>query len=145
MKALDARERAGTRRVGKLEAIVEVARALTVERDPDALLVQVMDAAKSVVDADRCTLFLVDKDTNELWSKIAHEAKTEIRFPIGEGIAGLVAEVPIFSQATDDPSPEDVYLVLARKRYRRFVPVHNGAVRVLAPQSHPQQVVKRVP
>jgi HD-GYP domain-containing protein (c-di-GMP phosphodiesterase class II) len=43
-----------------------------------------------VVEADRCTLFLVDREKGELWSKIAH-GTGEIRIPLGAGIAGAVA------------------------------------------------------
>jgi HD-GYP domain-containing protein (c-di-GMP phosphodiesterase class II) len=80
------------RRVEKLNAILQVARAMTVERDLDSLLDLIVRAAADVVDADRCTLFLVDREKPELWSKVTHGERRVIRVPIGVGIAGAVAQ-----------------------------------------------------
>jgi HD-GYP domain-containing protein (c-di-GMP phosphodiesterase class II) len=80
-------------RVAKLARVLEVAKALVAERDLDRLLKLIVQAAARVVEADRCSLFLVDKSKGELWSKIAQGVGTrEIRFPMGKGIAGTVAE-----------------------------------------------------
>jgi HD-GYP domain-containing protein (c-di-GMP phosphodiesterase class II) len=78
-------------RVGKLSGILEVAKALVAERDLDRLLKLIVDAAARVVDADRCSLFLVDRERGQLWTKVAQGTK-EIRIPLGSGIAGAVAE-----------------------------------------------------
>lgn len=46
------------------------------------------------LNADRASLFLVDEDHGELWSKVARDASGdifEIRIPIDKGIAGAVA------------------------------------------------------
>jgi len=58
-------------RVEKLGGILEVAKALVAERDLDRLLQLIVSAAARVVEADRCTLFLVDQERGELWSKVA--------------------------------------------------------------------------
>ncbi len=59
----------------------------------EMLLQSIMDKVTFVMNADRSTLFLIDENTNELWSKVAQgEGLKEIRFPIGVGIAGYVAE-----------------------------------------------------
>jgi HD-GYP domain-containing protein (c-di-GMP phosphodiesterase class II) len=83
-----------------------VAKALVAERDLDRLLKLIVQAAARVVDADRCSLFLVDRAKGELWSKVAQGVgMREIRFPIGKGIAGSVAETntPInIPEAYDD-------------------------------------------
>jgi HD-GYP domain-containing protein (c-di-GMP phosphodiesterase class II) len=79
------------RRIAKLQSILDVAKAMTTERDLDALLGLILDEAAKVVEADRCSLFLVDHERGELWSKIAHGAEREIRIPLGAGIAGQVA------------------------------------------------------
>ncbi len=55
----------------------------------ELLLSSVMDLSRPLLQADRCTVFLLDEDTNELWSKIASEHK-EIRMPANTGIAGHV-------------------------------------------------------
>jgi HD-GYP domain-containing protein (c-di-GMP phosphodiesterase class II) len=78
------------RRIEKLQSILDVAKAMTAERDLDRLLELILREAAQVVEADRCTLFLVDRKRGELWSKIAHGTK-EIRIPLDAGIAGAVA------------------------------------------------------
>jgi len=61
--------------------------------DLEDTLHRVMDEAKELMNADRSTLWLIDGDTNELWSKITHDngCTRELRIPIGKGFAGMVA------------------------------------------------------
>jgi len=79
------------RRIQKLEAILNVAKAMSTERDLGVLLEEIVEHARSVVEATRGSIFLLDKDKNELWSKVAQGAR-EIRFPADKGIAGHVAQ-----------------------------------------------------
>ncbi len=52
-----------------------------------------MDKVTSLMEADRSTLFLVDDERGEIWSKIAQGPRIrEIRLPVGKGIAGFVAK-----------------------------------------------------
>jgi Nif-specific regulatory protein len=61
--------------------------------DVDSLLTRIVDLVSRAMDADRATLFLVDRSRHELYSKAAHLPELdEIRLPIGRGIAGYVAE-----------------------------------------------------
>jgi HD-GYP domain-containing protein (c-di-GMP phosphodiesterase class II) len=78
------------RRLEKLQSILDVAKAMTAERQLDRLLGLVVDEAAKVAEADRCTIFIADRDRGELWSRVAHGSK-EIRIPLGAGIAGAVA------------------------------------------------------
>jgi HD-GYP domain-containing protein (c-di-GMP phosphodiesterase class II) len=78
------------RRLAKLQSILEVAKAMAAERQLDRLLTVIVDEAAKVVEADRCTLFLADRERGELWSKVAHGTEP-IRIPLGAGIAGAVA------------------------------------------------------
>jgi len=78
------------RRIKKLETILNVAKAMSTERDIAVLLEEIVEHARSVVDATRGSIFLLDKDKQELWSKVAQGAR-EIRFPADKGIAGHVA------------------------------------------------------
>ncbi len=80
-------------RVEKLGGILEVAKALVAERDLDRLLSLIVDSAARVVEADRCSLFLVDRERGELWTKVAQGlgGMKEIRIPMDRGIAGAVA------------------------------------------------------
>jgi len=93
------------RRLAKLQSILEVAKAMTVERNLDRLLALINDEAAKVAEADRCSIFLVDRERSELWSKVAHGTR-EIRIPLGTGIAGAVAargEVVRIADAYADP------------------------------------------
>lgn len=78
----------------KLLAVLEAARALVSERNLDSLLHLILREAVQVAEADRGSLFLVDHDRDELWSKIAHGLQdgAEIRVPLGVGIAGVCAK-----------------------------------------------------
>ncbi len=80
------------RRVKKLTSILDVAKAMTSQRDLDVLLPLILSEAAKVVEADRCSLFILDREKNELWSRIAQGASSEIRVPVGSGIAGTVAQ-----------------------------------------------------
>lgn len=78
------------RRLQKLQSILEVAKAMTAERQVGRLLALVNDAAARVAEADRCSIFVVDRERKELWTPVAH-GTGEIRVPLGAGIAGAVA------------------------------------------------------
>ena len=61
--------------------------------DLEDTLKNVMDQAKELMDADRSTLWLIDKEKNQLWTKIPINGKsTEIRIPSNAGFAGMVAQ-----------------------------------------------------
>ena len=79
----------------KIEALLNVANALSSSLELRDLIKIIMAKAAELLNADRSTLFLIDKETNELWSSVASgspgaEVK-EIRFPKHLGIAGKVA------------------------------------------------------
>ncbi|MEM1309463.1 MAG: GAF domain-containing protein [Cyanobacteria bacterium P01_D01_bin.71] len=64
----------------------------------ETMLEQILEAFTlkigQILCADRTTIFMVDWEKEELWSKIAQgdgEARLEIRVPVGKGIAGHVA------------------------------------------------------
>ncbi|MEK7205822.1 MAG: GAF domain-containing protein, partial [candidate division NC10 bacterium] len=101
-------------RVEKLTGLLEVGKAMASERNLDRLLQLILGEVTKVMAADRSSLFLVDRERNELWSKIAQGLEVrEIRVKIGLGIAGYVAQTgkivniqdayadPRFNQETD--------------------------------------------
>ncbi|WP_017654689.1 GAF domain-containing protein [Fortiea contorta] len=61
--------------------------------DLEDTLKRVMDEAKELMSADRSTLWLIDSDRHELWTKITPDngVTKELRIPIGKGFAGKVA------------------------------------------------------
>ncbi|HVE84143.1 MAG TPA: HD domain-containing phosphohydrolase [Myxococcales bacterium] len=79
-------------RVQKLQSILDVAKQMAAERDIDNLLPLIASHASNVAAAERCSIFILDRKSNELWSKVAQGAKEQIRLPLGSGIAGTVAQ-----------------------------------------------------
>jgi signal transduction protein with GAF and PtsI domain len=64
---------------------------LSVQRDRDMYLRGLVELCSQVVDAERCTVYVVDVKNKELKAKAAQRTQTEIRMPIGQGLAGQVA------------------------------------------------------
>jgi HD-GYP domain-containing protein (c-di-GMP phosphodiesterase class II) len=75
----------------RLEVILDVTRRLMAVTDLDALLQAIAEATRELLASDRATIFIVDRDRGELWSRVAL-GTGEIRIPVGTGIAGTVAE-----------------------------------------------------
>ena len=75
-----------------LIALLKVGRTIALETNLDNLLTIIAQEIKLALDADRCTVFLLDEEKNELWSKVALGMNTkEIRFDSSLGLAGHVA------------------------------------------------------
>ena len=75
-----------------LNLLIDSARSIMAEISLDALLDLIIQNVKSVMNADRATLFLVDREKRELFSRVAIGSKEEIRIAFGAGIAGFVAQ-----------------------------------------------------
>ncbi len=75
----------------RLDTLLDITRRLMSVTDLDALLLMMAEATTGLLGADRATIFIVDRDRSELWSRVAL-GSGEIRFPIGRGIAGVVAQ-----------------------------------------------------
>jgi len=92
--------------VARYRAVYEVMRALGGTLDLDELLDLIITRITEVMEADRSSLFLIDWDSEELWSKVAQGVRfMEIRFPMNLGLAGAVAtsgEVLNIPDAYDD-------------------------------------------
>ena len=74
-----------------LVALVKIGQAVAAEKDIDKLMQTIAEEARNAVQADRCTVFLYDKETDELWSKVALGlGSQELRFNASQGIAGSV-------------------------------------------------------
>lgn len=57
--------------------------------DLDGQLLLMSDMTKKLIEADRCTIWLYDEKTDELWSKVA-DGVERLRIPAETGIAGHV-------------------------------------------------------
>ncbi len=75
-----------------LIALLKVGRTIAVETNIDTLLTIIAQEIKQALNADRCTVFLLDEERHELWSKVALGLEMqEIRFASNLGLAGHVA------------------------------------------------------
>lgn len=88
------------RRISQLRSILDVAKAMTEERELDRLLELVVSETTKVVQSERSSLFIYDAERAELWSKVA-EGAAEIRFSAKTGIAGAVAMTGLVSNIPD--------------------------------------------
>lgn len=80
-------------RPDRLLGLLKISQRLTAERDHDRLLRMIIEETTIVMDAQRSSLFLIDRERNEMWAKIAQGVDViEIRFPLGVGIAGTVGQ-----------------------------------------------------
>jgi HD-GYP domain-containing protein (c-di-GMP phosphodiesterase class II) len=88
-------------------ALLRIGRSIAAETDIDKLLTIIAQETQKALSADRCTVFLLDRDKNELWSKVAlGMGSQEIRFPANIGLAGHVAmtgETINIKDAYNDP------------------------------------------
>ncbi|HLE33174.1 MAG TPA: PP2C family protein-serine/threonine phosphatase [Bacteroidota bacterium] len=79
--------------VHRLESLIEASKTLNTTLDLDELLKVILDLALKNLGADRGTIYLLDDEKKELWSKVLKGKElVEIRLPLGTGIAGHVAE-----------------------------------------------------
>lgn len=77
----------------RLMAVVEIGKLLNSTLDLNKILEIILDTAIKNLNADRGTLYLIDHEKKELWSKVLQgDSIIEIRLPLGQGIAGYVAE-----------------------------------------------------
>ena len=74
------------------EALLKIARAMSIEKDIDRLLVLILDSTTQVLHTERSTLFLYDADQDQLFTKIAQKEDREIRIKADIGIAGAAAK-----------------------------------------------------
>ena len=90
-------------------ALLKATSSLGQSLDLEATLQAVMEQARKLMQADRSTLFMLSRETGELWSKVDsadHSQKMEIRIPSNRGIAGFVAstgQVLNIADAYTDP------------------------------------------
>lgn len=77
----------------ELEMLLRAAELVNSTVKVDEVLQNIVTVAMQLTNADRGTLYIVDKEKNELWSLILHANEIkEIRLKIGEGLAGYSAK-----------------------------------------------------
>lgn len=75
----------------RFNILIEYAVKVSSERDPDKLLVILADLARDILKADRCSLFLLDRERNVLWTKVAHGIE-KIEVEANKGVVGWVVK-----------------------------------------------------
>lgn len=79
--------------INRLHYFIEVAKRVNSTIQIDELLKVILEIALEITNADRGTVYLVDENSGEIWSKVLMGNEiAEIRLPIGKGIAGYVAQ-----------------------------------------------------
>ena len=103
MTELDERQVVESQRI--LELLFAYMPKIAAERKMDGLLILMADLGRSIVAADRCSLWLVDNDRGELWTKVAHGV-SELRIPHDAGFVGYsvkTGEPLLIKDAYQDP------------------------------------------
>lgn len=98
-----------------LVSLVKIGRSITALTDINVLLKVIAEETKNAMQADRCTVFIYDKEKNEIWSKVALGLDSqEIRVPADKGLAGYVVKtgetLNIENAYTDNRFNKDVDL-----------------------------------
>jgi len=76
----------------RVDAMKQIQRTLGSNLTPDTLLRELVANTTELLEADRSTLFLVDAESGELFSRVLEgDEVREIRLPRGVGLAGWVA------------------------------------------------------
>src|SRR5438876_6603421 len=74
----------------KYTALIDISWRLNSEKNFEQLQKLIADEATKHVDAERATIFMLDKEKNELWAKVALGVSDTIRFDSRLGTAGAV-------------------------------------------------------
>ena len=115
----------------RLRVLAEVADTVTQQLSLDHQLPRLIDLISDALDAERATLFLYDRDSGELFSRVlSGEGVAEIRMPAIAGIAGSVfatGQPEIIPNAYQDRrfNPEFDRRTGYRTRNILCVPLHN--------------------
>ncbi len=119
------------------DAVMKAVQALSQSSlDLEDTLKRVMQEAKNLLDSDKATLWLLDKEKKELWAKIPLNDGTmrELRIPVGAGYAGSVAvtgkKLNVPFDLYDDPGSETAKRLDQATDYRTCsllcMPIHNS-------------------
>lgn len=80
----------------RLRLLVNFGGAVAKETNLGKLLELIAQQVSTIIACERCSVFIVDSHSNELWAKVAQGAQhTEIRVPFGKGIVGHVASTGV--------------------------------------------------
>jgi len=113
-----ARDQALNERVRKFQSLLELGHLIGLDLELKEMLLRIAQKACEVMEADRCSLFLHDPKTDELWSTVAlGMGEQVIRIPSGVGVAGYCF------QTGEIINLEDAYTY---PRFNQDVDAHSG-------------------
>ncbi len=121
----------------RLRVLVDASKLINSSIEPSVLFSTIVSLACEQLGVERGTLFFVDDAKGEIWARIPAEGDvSEIRLPMGRGIAGMVAatgETVIVHDAHADPRFEPS--IDRRSGYRTrsilCVPIRNRVHRII--------------
>ena len=94
-------------RNAKLQTLMDASKLINSSIQPDELIASILTVARKELNVERGTVYFVDHARGFLWSKVASGLDgSEIRLPIGQGVAGTVAatgETIVLHDAYNDP------------------------------------------
>jgi Nif-specific regulatory protein len=93
----------------KLATILRICQRINQERDLSSLLDVIARETTALLNADRATIFLLDREHNEIWSKVALGSDEVLRFDVRLGIAGSVAMSGETINSADAPNDSRFY------------------------------------
>src|SRR5260370_3994738 len=113
----------------RLAAILAISQRMNSQRDLSALLDLIAREATSLLDCERASIFLLDRERNELWSKVALGSEEILRFDARRGIAGNTAPTGSTINVRDAYSDPRFYTAIDDKTGYRTRNVLSVAVR----------------
>ena len=112
------REQALSEGIRKQRSLLELGQLIGLDLKLDEMLMQIAQKACKLMGADRCSIFLYEANTDELWSTVAlGMGEQVIRIPSGTGIAGCCFQTRMTVNL------EDAY---TDPRFNREVDAHTG-------------------
>jgi len=74
----------------KLSVLLDFGKVINKTKTLNSVLESMADFAREILGADRCSIFVYDRFSDELWSKVAHEIEP-LRITARKGVAGYAA------------------------------------------------------
>lgn len=115
----------------RLSALLDIAECIGPMTDLRSLISMIMERACSLIGTERCSLFIVDKAKNEIYTTFNQGLDSEIRMPITRGIAGFTArtgQIVNISNAYNDSRFDNSVDIETGFRTRNIlsVPIYNS-------------------
>ena len=102
-----------------IELIFSYITQISSERMADNILLLLADMGRQLVYADRCTVWMINKDKQTLWTKVAHGIDP-IEIPVTSGIVGRCVRDKKHLIINDVYSDPDLIGFFACRRARLF-------------------------